>query len=292
MKKVLPLINRDHIFVRMLLLLVGTFFGTLTYNMFLVPNNLVVGGVSGLAIIIKELTGLSTTLFINGCNVILVIMSFILVGKKKTVDQLIGTVVYLLMLNVTSPIAERIGFAFSSEMLMLVFTSIVWGVAMGLIYRPGYSTGGSDFLATIISDKIKRPITSISLIIQVGVILAGAIVFSIPKVMGAIFIIYVSNKITNMIMFGVSTSKLVYVISDANDEIENYIMNEINTGATEIKVHSGLFEKRRQMLMCVVHNAQYAKFKENVLKLDPNAFMMSNNCYEVSGGQKYEILPF
>lgn len=292
MGKILSLINRDHLLSRLFLLVVGTFLGTLIYNMFLVPNNLVVGGISGLAIIIKELTGLSTTLFINASNVILVTLSFIMVGKKKTIDQLIGTIMYLVMLNVTVPIASAINFHFSSEMLMLVFSSILWGISLGLIYRPGYSTGGSDFLTTIISDRIKRPITQISLIIQVGVILTGAIVFSVPKVMGAIFIIYISNKITNMIMFGVSTSKMVYVISRENEKIEDYIMNEINTGATEIKVHSGLFEKRKQILMCVVHNAQYAKFKETVLAMDPEAFLMSNNCYEVSGGQKYAVLPF
>lgn len=292
MTRILPLINRNHLLSRISILLIGTFIATLVYNMFMVPNELVVGGISGLAIIIKELCGLSTTAFIDASNVFLVILSFVMVGKKKTVDQLVGTVAYLVMLNVTSPIAKMINFQFESEMLMLIFVSILWGISMGLIYRPGYSTGGSDFLSTIISEKIKRPITSISLIIQIAVILGGSVVFNISKVLAAIFIIYVSNKITNIILFGISTSKMVYVISEKNEKIEDYIMNRMNIGATEIKVHGGIFEKHKDMLMCIVHNAQYPSFKETVLSMDSDAFLLSNNCYEVNGGQKLDILPF
>lgn len=292
MANILSKINHDHIFIRLVTLFIGTFIATLVYNMFFVPNNIVVGGVSGLAIIIQKVFDIDTTLFINLCNVILVVLSFIMIGKKKTFNQLVGCIVYLVMLNVTGPIAKLIDFQFSNQMLMLIVVSILWGISMGLIYRPGYSTGGSDFLTTIISDKIKRPITDISLFIQVIVILAGAIVFSIPTIMGAIFVIYVSNKITNIILFGVSTSKMVYVISEENEQIEDFILNKINTGATEIRVHGGLFEKKKKMLLCVVHNAQYSKFKETVLKMDHQAFLISNNCYEVSGGQKFNILPF
>ena len=69
-------------------------------------------------------------------------------------------------------------------------------------------------------------------------------------------------------------------------------MNVIKTGATEIRVHSGLFEKKKQMLMCILHNTQYHRFKSQILKLDPNAFIVSKRCYEVTGGSRFSILPF
>lgn len=284
--------KKNHLLSRLICLLIGSFIITFLYNKFLVPYDIVVGGLSGLAVVVKEAFGISTTVFINIGNVILVILSFIMLGKKKTIDQLIGTVMYLVMLNITSPLAKMVSFEFESEMLMMVIVSIFYGICLGLIFRPGYSTGGSDFLAAIISEKMKIPMTKVSLVFQVLVIMSSIFIFSIPKVMYSLMVIYLSNKVTNLVLFGISTSKMVYVISDANDEIKDYIMNKINTGATEIRVNGGFLKKKKQMLLCVVHNAQYERFKNNVMEMDSKAFIISNNCYEVSGGQRFSILPF
>lgn len=292
MKRELSYLKNNHIFSRFLFLLIGTFIMTIIYNKFLMPNNIVTGGTSGLAIVIKELTGLSTTIFINISNVVLVVLSFIFLGKKKTLQQLVGCIVYLVMLNITMPLANSISFEFKSEMLMIALVSIFWGVGNGLIWRAGYSTGGTDFLSQIFAEKFHQPVTTFSLIIQLLVLASSLLVCSVPKILMAILIIYVSNKITNMILFGQSTSKMIYVVSEKNNKIEDYIMNEINTGATEIKVSGGVLSRKRQMLMCVVHNAQYEKFKHKVLELDKDAFILANNCYEVSGGKKYNLLPF
>jgi len=292
MSSILSHIRNNNLFPRILSLLIGCFCSAFIYNEYLVENNIVTGGISGLAILIKAATNLDTTLFINISNVILIVLSFIVLGKNKTVDQLIGTVIYILMVNITSPLAKAVDLSFESNIIMIIFVSIISGISSGFIYRAGYSTGGTDFLTLILSDKFKKPMTYWSLLIQTVIIGISAFIFDLQRVMYSIFIIYVSNKITNAVLFGVSTMKMVYVISDKNDEIENYIMNKINTGATEIKVHGGLFEKKKQLLLCVVHNAQYTKFKNNIIYMDPNAFIVSNNCYEVNGGKSFNLLPF
>lgn len=292
MTSVLNRINKNHVLSRVVCLIVGCVLYSLIYYLFLVPNSFVTGGISGLAILIEEVFNISTTTFINVSNVILVILSFAILGKNKTLAQLFGTITYIIIMNLMKPVVANIHFSFESDMLMVIIVAILYGVANGLVYRPGFSTGGSDYISLMLSEKLKKPITTFSLIINISVIACSAFVFSIPKMLFSIFIIYVSNKIINMFIFGVSTSKMVYVISKKNDDIEDYIMNGINTGATEIKVSGGMLEKRNQMLLCVVHNAQYARFKDKVMKMDPDAFILSNNCYEVSGGQKMTILPF
>ncbi len=292
MADILTRINKNNLLPRLVSLLLGTFILTFVYNKFLVANHIVVGGISGLAILIEEVFHINTTIFINISNLILVILSFIVLGKKKTIDQLIGCIAYIAMLNITAPIAAAVDFTFESSMLMIIVVAIVYGVCNGLIYRAGYSTGGTDFLSQILSEKIKKSITQISLVIYITIILLSVFVFEIREVMMSIFIIYVSNKITDMVLFGVSTSKMVYVISKKSQEIEDFIMNKIKIGATEIKVRGGLDEQNKQMLLCVVHNTQYEKFKSHILAMDPDAFIITNECYEVSGGTKYEILPF
>lgn len=292
MTSILSRIKKNHLFSRVACLLAGCFLYSMLYHIFLVPNCFVTGGISGLAIVIQEVFKMNATTFINISNVFLIILSLVLLGKAKTVEQLFGTLAYIVILNATKPFAEKLMFNFQSDMLMVIIVAILYGVANGLIYRPGFSTGGSDYISLILSEKLKKPITTFGLIINISVIACSAFVFSIPKVMFSIFIIYVSNKIINAFIFGVSTSKMVYVISKKNSEIENYIMKGINTGATEFKVSGGVLDKRNQMLLCVVHNAHYAVFKDKVLKMDPDAFILSNNCYEVNGGKKLHILPF
>ncbi len=292
MANILDRINKTNVIPRLFSLVIGTFVLTFIYNKFLVTNHIVVGGISGLAILIEEVFHISTTVFINVSNVILVIMSFIFLGKKKTIDQLIGCLVYIAMLNITAPLALQIDFTFESKMLMIIVVSLIYGVCNGLIYRAGYSTGGTDFLSQILSFKMKKSITQISLIIYISIISLSAFVFAIPEVLMSVFIIYVSNKITDAVLFGLSTSKMVFIISEKNDEIEDFVMNKIKIGATEMKVYGGYKNEKRQLLLCVVHNSQYEKFKSVILSLDPQAFMMTNVCYEVNGGTKREILPF
>lgn len=292
MANVLEKINKSNLVPRLIALIIGTFVLTFVYNKFLVTNHIVVGGISGLAVLIEEVFHISTTAFINISNAILVILSFVVLGKKKTIDQLIGCVVYIAMLNLTAPLATKINFVFESKMLMIIVVSLVYGVCNGIIYRAGYSTGGTDFLSQILSFKIKKSITQISLVIYVSIILLSAFVLEIPEVLMSIFIIYVSNKITDAVLFGISSSKMVFILSDKNDEIEDLVMNKIKIGATELSVRGGYANEQRQMLLCVVHNAQYEKFKSSILRMDEKAFIITNECYEVNGGTRREILPF
>lgn len=292
MANVLSRINKNHLLSRLLCLAIGTFIVAFVYNKFLVPNHIVIGGVSGLAILVNAVTGFSTTMFINISNVLLIILGFFMLGRKKTFTQLIGSIMYIVMVNLTAPLASTIEFSFRSDILMIILVSIFYGIGNGLIYRAGYSTGGSDFIAQILSERCAKPMPDMSLAIQLVIIFASTFVLGISKVMLSVFIIYMTNKITNAVLLGVSTSKMVYVISDKNDEIQDFIMNVIKTGSTEIKVSGGIEQRKRQMLMCVVHNSQYSRFKNIVLDMDPEAFILANNCYAVSGGQKFSVLPF
>lgn len=284
--------ERDNKVIRIIYYILGVFIISLIYNAIFVPNNIVLGGVSGLAIIVKQLTGMSTTIFIDIANAILIIISFIFLSKKEALKQLVGCLIYPMMITLTEPLSRLIEIELSSKLLLLLIAAVIYGFGGGIVYRAGYSTGGFDIITQILSNKLKKSITQISPILNFTVIFAGGFVFNPVQVMYAILIIYISNKVTNGVLFSVSTSKMVYVISKKNKDIENYIMHNCNTGATELNVHSGLFERRKQMIMCVIHNAQYRKFKEKILKLDPKAFILSNYCFQVSGGIRYEIMPF
>ena len=278
--------------VKIIYYILGVFIISLIYNAIFVPNNIVLGGVSGLAIIVKQLTGLSTTIFIDIANAILIIISFIFLSRKEALRQLVGCLIYPLMITLTEPLSKHINIQLSSLLLLLLIAAVIYGAGAGIVYRAGYSTGGFDIITQILSNRLKKTITQISPILNFTVITVGGFVFNPVQIMYAVLIIYISNKVTNGVLFSVSTSKMVYVISCKSKDIENYIMKECYAGATEMKVHSGLFERKKQMILCVIHNTQYRKFKEKILKMDPHAFILSKYCFQVSGGMQYELLPF
>jgi len=292
MRKFISKINHDKLIVRFIFFIIGAFLVALINNAIFFPNNMVVGGVSGIAVIVKKLTGLSTTIFINISNVILIIMCFVFLTKKEAFSQIVGCVVYPLMVTITEPIAKNFIVEFDSLLLLCASVSIIYGIASGIVYRAGFSTGGSDIILYILSKYMKKSLTAIGLVINVCIIILGIIVFNPVLIMYSVLIIFISNKITHFTLNSTSTKKMVFVISENNSEIKNYIMNEIHTGASEINVKNSLFGKRKQMLMCVIHNKDYPRFKNKILKFDFNSFIFSNTCYEVSGGYKYNILPF
>ena len=278
--------------IKFIYFMVGVTILSTVYNAVLMPFNIVTGGVSGLAIIVKQITGVSTTIFIDIANSILIVVSFLILGKKDTLRQILGCIIYPVMVTITGPFGKFLFEQIEFSLLFLIIVSIVHGIGNGLVYRAGYSTGGFDILTTILAKKIKKAITQTGPILNMCVIIFGAFIFKPTQIMCALLFIFISNRVTNVVLFSISRNKMVFVISNKGKDISKKIMKDMHMGTTEIKVHSGLFERKKQMIMCIVHNNQYAKFKHEVLKLDKSAFILANNCYQVSGGMRYTVLPF
>ena len=292
MDEILNKIKKNHRFSRVMFMLAGCFLASIAYNFIFVPNDMIVGGVTGLAVIFKRVTGLGTTIFVDVLEVIYVIIGLIFLGKRGTLAHIVGALTYPFMITLTTPLMDKITIDFGSQFLNIFLGAVLFGIATGFVYRAGFSTGGNDIIIDIVSKKTKKTITSLGIIINGIIIFAGLFFFDTVVIMYSILILVVYNKVANVILFGVSSTKMVYVISKKNKHIAQYIMDEVHSGATEVNVKDGLFSKKKQMLICVVHNANYKEFKHRVLAMDPHAFMVSNNCYEAKGGVRFNLLPF
>lgn len=292
MDNILSKINKDHKITKFALFILGCLIASLTYNIVFVPNNIIVGGVTGLAIIFKELTGLSTTIFVDVADLLFLIIGFIFLGKKGVMGHAFGSIIFPLMVTITSPLSKIITIDVGSKFLAIVMAGVFYGMASGLVFRAGYSAGGNDVIIDIVSRKLKKPVTKMGIYMNGAVIILGAFFFNLENIMYALLVLVIINRFANIVLFGESTTKMVYVISKKGHKIEEYVMEEIHTGATEINVKGGLFDMRKQMLMCIIHNRDYKEFKHEILKIDPKAFILSNNCYEASGGVFFTALPF
>ena len=289
---ILKNIDRKNLITRSVVFVISVFFIALNYNVFMVKNQIVMGGMSGLAIIIKQLFGLSIPFFLNISTIVLFIISFIMLDLKKAIGTFLGGIFYNYMVVLTAPIASSINLEFQSTLLLLLVCSSIYGVFFGLAYRTGWNTGGSDAILMIMKEYLKVPMGLAGIWFNTAIVIFGLIVFGPTKTVYAVFILLLSNLITDNVTLGVKDSKMCFIKSKYNDEIENYLINNLNLGVTEIVSKGGVFTKRESMLLVIVPSDEYYGFKHLIKKFDNKAFILTNACYAVKGGYKKQLLPF
>lgn len=275
-------------------LVLGVFLYALCFNMFLIPNDLVVSGFSGVAIVAQRLFGWSASAFIYITNGILLIVSLIFLGWKMTKRNIVGSVMYPVMITASEPIAKFLNSYIMGDdfYLILLFAIIMYGVSSGLIYRTGFSTGGSDIIMQILNKYLKISESKAMIVANSLIIIASMLVFGFTKGVYSFIILICSTYFIDKLMFGLSDSKVFYIYTKKVRKIKKLILNDFQTGFTSIPSRGGYSRKRGFMIMCVVSNRDYYLFKQKILEIDPQAFIIINSCYEVNGGVKRKTLPF
>ena len=176
--------------------------------------------------------------------------------------------------------------------LVLLFAIILYGVSSGLIYRTGFSTGGSDIIMQILNKYLNISESKAMIVANSLIIIIGMIVFGFNKGVYSFIILICSTYFIDKIMFGLSDSKVFYIYTKKLRKIKKLILDDFQTGFTSIPSRGGYSQKRGFMIMCVVSNRDYYLFKQKILEIDPQAFIIINSCYEVNGGVKRRTLPF
>lgn len=289
-KKILELVKEKHRIQRLVIYLFACFFVALTYNVFFVKNNLVIGGMSGLAIVVKQLTGLSTGTFLIISTLILLFISYLMVGIKETSKGLIGAIVYPVLVSITEPLSNYINIEFSNFFFTIILATLIYGIFLGIVYKVGYSTGGADIINAIIVKHSKISIGTAGMYINIVIIFIAMFVFGVSKSVYAIFILLCLNKIEDFIILGNSDSKLCIIKAKNTKYIEKFLYEDFNIGFSLLETKGGVDTKKRNTIMCVVTSREYYRFKNLILDIDPKAFFVTHNCYEVLGGKSKRLI--
>lgn len=286
LKRIRDFVNHKNYLGRFFVLFFGVALLALNYNLFLLPNNLVIGGTSGLAIIFQELFGISPSLFLYITTVILLIVSLVFLGKKETSNTIIGSILFPILVSVTTPFAEFLlkYMTFDSFLIVVLITGLLSGFANGIIYKTGFTTGGSDIIMKILNKYARIPEGKSVLYTNLVIILASGFMFGINKVIYAIIILYISSVLVDRILIGISNSKLFFIYTKKIEDVKKFIIEDLKSGVTMLDTKGGYRDEIGKLIMCVVSTRDYYYFKETVLMIDPNAFFVINDCYEVKGG--------
>ncbi|HIR59645.1 MAG TPA: YitT family protein [Candidatus Onthousia excrementipullorum] len=264
--------------------IIGCFLVALAFNLFMSPNNLVAGGVSGFSLILKHFFGLNPSTIISIANVFLIILSFLVLGKEKTKATILGSILFPVFVSLTEHLSTYISFKESEMILIAVFGGALQGLGAGLIFRAGYSTGGTDILNMIISKVFKMSLGNSMFFTDGTIIVIGAFVFGFNHLMYSLIILYLISTITDKVVLGISDSKAFYIITSKEKEVKDFVINELKHGVTEFKARGGYNSENQTVLMSVVPTREYYKLKEGIHNIDKDAFFVAMDSYEVKGG--------
>lgn len=258
---------------------------SLVFNIFLVSTNIVSGGLNGIAIIFKNLYKLDPSVVIFVISIILLIISFIFLGVERTAGSIVSTFLYPLLVKLTSYIAKFIVVDTGDLILISIFVGVIGGFANGLIYRTGFSNGGLPIISQILYDKFKIPPGKSSLVINGIIVFIGGLFFGWTMVMYALIILYINSFILEKVILGVSNKKAFYIITNKDSKIKKYIIENLKHSITVFDVKGGFLGKKDYLLLTVVPTREYFSVAEGIKEIDPNAFFLVCDAYEVKGGK-------
>lgn len=271
--------------LRYLYLFIGLFLISIAFNAFLLPNNIVFGGVSGLSIIFKQLFGTDTSLFIFISSVLLLVISYFTLGIEKTKRSVLGTILFPIFVKLTSGFSTYLTINPSEMFLYVLFGGILNGIGAGLVFKAGFTTGGTDIINQIITKYFKVSMGT-SLIMSDGlIVLSGVFIFGVKKLMYAIITLYITSILTDKVLLGISESKAFYIVTEEENKIKEYIIKELGHGVTIFAAKGGFTKERQNVLFCVIPTKDYFKLKEGIHVIDKNAFFVATDAYEVLGGE-------
>ena len=244
------------------------------------PVSMVTGGVSGLAIIFKEMWGVPLWLTNTLLNVPLFAAAYFIMGWKFIKRTLFATVLLSLFLYVL-PVVNLTD---SDMLLSALFGGILSGIGTGLLFLVGCTTGGTDMLAVLI--QLAVPYYTVAQVMQVldgMIVAAGALVFGIPAALYAMIAIFCLAKVTDGIIEGLKFSKQAYIISDQYEEIAQAVMSRMGRGVTSLEARGMYSGQEKKVLFCVVSKKELVELRQITAEFDPRAFMIVNDAREVFG---------
>ncbi len=281
----MKLMNGKRIYIEYLLMVIGTGLMACSIQFIFDPANLVTGGFTGFAIILKSITkemngGIPLWLTNLVLNIPLLLAAFWLKGFRFIWRTMFSTA----LLSVWLYILPHFTMMPDDLTLSALFGGVIGGIGIGLVLMARSTTGGTDLLAALIQMRLRHYTVAQIMQFVDGVIVAiGAFVFGLSKALYAIVAIYIISRVTDGILEGMKFAKVVFVITNYSLEVSNAIMSALNRGATGIKGRGMYSLKEKEIVFCVVSKKEIVSLKDVVAQIDPNAFIIVSDAREVLG---------
>ena len=262
--------------------IVGSAIFALGFSLFLEPNDMSAGGISGLALIFVELTGIGT---VGTLSILINLPLFILGGMKIGKRFFAGSLMGMLLSSVLIDAFAAVPFVATEPLLAALYGGVTCGLGLGVVFMAGTSTGGSDILVRLLKLKYRNvPIGQISMSFDAIVVLLTGLVFrDVSKALYTGITVFVCGQVVDAVVYRFDYSKVALIISREHKAIAEAIGKKLDRGATYLKAEGSFSGTETKVVLTAVKKQQVAELKELVMDLDPNAFVIVQEAHQVLG---------
>ncbi len=276
--------RKNHIkreIVRYIFLFIGSVLAATGLEIFLIPNNIIDGGIVGISIITSYLTKLPVSLFIIVFNIPFLFLGYKQIGKTFVFSSLFSVVSFSFWVSVFHPIPELT----SDILLASVFGGIVLGIGVGIIIRYGGSLDGTEMVAIIINKRTSFSVGEMVMFFNVFILSSAGLVFGWNHAMYSLIAYFIAYKVIDIIIEGLDETKAAIIISESGEEIAKAITARLGRGVTFLDGKGGFSKNEKTILYSVVTRLEVSKLKSIIYDKDESAFVTINDVSEVMGGK-------
>ena len=269
-------------FRQFLMIEIATLLFAFSIGLFILPGNVLTGGVAGIATLFKAYIPISEDYLVIIINTLLFIIGSILLGKEFFLNTLVYSISYPFMLLLVTRHLPPINI---DPLLGAIYGGFIGGIAIGIMFRNGGSSGGVDVIALIMEKYFNVKPSNTVMVIDALTVIAGLYVYGLNSVLIGLLSVYLlsfSMERTISMYRGIEGKKFE-IISDKYEEINEAILKKIDRGTTIINVEGGYSHQERKVLMAVVSNEQLSEVKKVIDEYDPDAFVIISDVKDVNG---------
>jgi uncharacterized membrane-anchored protein YitT (DUF2179 family) len=266
---------------RTILITIGAILMATGLEIFLVPNKVIDGGVTGISIMMSHITGLKLGIFLFILNLPFVFLGYKQMGKTFAVSTVYGIIVLSVFTSLFHPIP-----AFTDDILLAtLFGGMILGIGVGLVIRNGGALDGTEILALVISKKVPFSVGNIIMFINIFILGAAGFVYSWDRAMYSLLAYVIAVKALDTVVDGLEESKSVWIISDNADEIGEAINARLGRGVTYLKGTGAYSGDDKKVKFSIITRLEESKLTTIVEGIDPSAFLAIADISEVRGGR-------
>lgn len=263
-------------------IILGSMVFSLGFNLFLQPNDLNAGGISGIAMILVHLTNLGTVGLVTAViNLPLFALGGLKIGKKFFVGSLVGMATSSLFLDLFALLPVPV----TEPLIGALYGGALCGIGLGVVFATGASTGGSDIVVRLLKLKLQHvPIGTINIVFDLTVtVLTGLAFWDVSRALYSGVVIFVSGQVIDAVVYRFDYSKVALIISREHEAIAQRIGKELDRGATFLHGEGTYSRRDMKVVLTAVKKHQIADLKRMVVELDPDAFIIVQEAHQVLG---------
>lgn len=278
MKNVQRILKNENVYAYVQIAL-GSLIGAVAYPMFLVPNHIAPGGLTGLATVLNYLLQVPVGMTSLVLNIPLFIIGYRSMGRVFALRSLIATIIFSVLIDLIPLPALT-----HEPFLGALFGGVLLGAGLGLILRGGATTGGSDMVARMVHSRFQHiSVGAILFFIDCCVVAMAGFFIEVEYALYAFISLYASSKLIDVVMDGLTREKACYVISSQHELVKKELMEQLDRGVTVLTAEGGYSGEKRPVLLCVLSAQEVGRLKAIVRSADERAFVFISDAHEVLG---------